>query len=149
MRKLIAVIAILILLIPGIVLAESVDPIVGCWYMLFDRAVTPEMSANFGGNDRIIGVYTFEEDGTISMSETTVAGGIGNSSYSAVGKWSAENGEYRYSIVGLGEGDAYIEGDGLYLSLEQALKTKVHLRIRRMVPYDPYSDYIYDFGGKP
>ncbi len=144
MKKLIALILILAMLLPAASVAEDRDPIVRCWYMLYDAEITPEMAANFPGYDKMISIYDFLENGTITLYEFDIRDGQATPISAAAGKWSKTNGAYSYSIIGLGEGDAYVKDGDLFLGIPSAIASaNIHMRLRGLEYYDPYSDYVY------
>ena len=108
MKKLLAFILILALLLPAAALAED---IVGTWYMLYDKTVVPEMAASFDNCDLIVASYSFMPDGSIILTENDVKDGNSEPHYGPTGKWEANGSEYTYSIMGLGSGRA-VEGAG-------------------------------------
>lgn len=136
MKKLLAVILILALLLPAAALA---DDIVGTWYMLYDKTVVPEMAASFDNCDLIVASYSFMPDGSIILTENDVKDGNSEPHYGPTGKWEANGSEYTYSIMGLGSGKAYVKDGMIYLELQN----NVFLKLRHMDPYDPYGDYVY------
>ena len=140
MKKLLTVILILALLLPAAAWADDLDPIVASWYMVYDTQLYPEMAANFPGIDFAIAIYTFRSDGRVMCTENDVSGDTGTPMYNVAGKWSKENGTYNYSIIGLGEGTVLLENDQILLSLKQY--QGAYMRLHKMIPFDPYSDYV-------
>ena len=95
MKKLIATILILALLLPAAVLAE--DPIVGQWYCLFDFEKNSELASLAPGYARVIDVYFFASDGTISCLEGSVmADGSITANFTPAGKWSKDGNKYSF-----------------------------------------------------
>ena len=139
MKKLIAFMLILALIVPASSMAADRDPIAGCWYMVFDAVENPELISTFAGADRIVCCYIFKDDNTITCLELDLFNDQGTPTYNAAGKWSLENGMYQYSIVGLGNGDAFIRDGCLWLSLQSA--NNLYMKLRHMDVFDPYSDY--------
>ena len=139
MKKLITIIMILAFLLPAAAMAEE-DPIVGAWYLYFDSNVSPEFKQNFG-NDFIVSVYLFMKDGTILMTETDILDGSSQPMFGSAGKWSKETKDYKYSIVGLGEGKLFLEDERMNLQLNG---TTSYMQFRKMYPFNPYQDYIYN-----
>ena len=140
MKKLIAITLILALILPAVALAEDPDPIVGAWYLYFDSNVTPEFVANFN-YDFIVGVYLFMKDGTILSTETDIKDGSSQPLFGAAGKWSKESKDYKYSIIGLGEGTAYVADERIGLQLSG---TTTYMELRKLYPFNPYQDYLYN-----
>lgn len=138
MKKLFAVILVSVLLMT-VSFAESADPIVESWYMFYNRNVTPEFADSFGAYERIISVYTFNADGTISCLEHDYDGTASSSPmYMGVGKWEHDGINYKYSIIGMGEGTAIVKDGSLYLGLNN---NAIYLRLNRLVTLNPYADY--------
>ena len=139
MKKLIAVIMILALLAPAAVLADR-DPIVGSWYFLYDKALYPEFASTFGDADVSMSVYWFTESGAIMSTDLAASGTSGESSFLTAGRWSRADNGYNYSIVAIGEGTILLEDDSILLSLPNM--ENYYMVMRRMVPFNPYRDYI-------
>lgn len=139
MKKLITVTLILALLLPAAALAEDPDPIVGAWYLYFDSNVMPEFVQNFG-YDFVVCVYLFMKDGTILTTETDILNGSSQPMFGAAGKWSKEAKDYKYSIVGLGEGKLFIDDERINLQLNA---TNTYMQLRKLYPFNPYQDYLY------
>ena len=142
MKKLIAIILIIALVMPALAAAEDRDPIVGSWYMLYDKELYPEMSANFSNCDWIIMVFSFLEDGTVICTENDITNNAGIPTSGTAGKWEKGNPLYKYSIVGLGQGDAYVENGCIYLHIGDE-NQEAYFRMRKMEPMNPYADYIF------
>ena len=136
MKKLIALL-LLLALVPAAVIADATDPIVGSWYAYFDGDVNPELLPLFDGVEKDVTFYTFLSSGTIIGSETKITGTNGTAQVQIVGKWSVSGGEYNVSIIGYGEGRAYLSDDGLLIPVGNGLMA----RIRKLVPINPYQDY--------
>lgn len=140
MRKLIAVILILSLLLPAAALAS--DPIVGCWYLYIDLIEHPEMKPTYGDYDRIVDIYIFDASGTISLIEGTVTNGMCTPTFTGQGKWEKSLFDYKVSIVGIGETTMTVNGDQALLVIPNAA-VKASMKMRRLVQFDMYSDYVY------
>ena len=140
MKKLITVILILTLILPAAASADDPDPIVGNWYFLYDKSKCPELSSTFNGLDLAISVYWFTENGIIYSSEVSVLGEKGTTGYSPVGKWEKDDSGYHYSIIGIGESNLILENDEMLLNLPT--NPTFYMRIRRMLPFNPYQDYV-------
>ena len=147
MKKYVALVLILMMILPSAQAAEERDPIVGCWYMLYDFHDTPELVSAFGSDaEKVMTICDFSENGAIMMLDLTTKDNIGTPTYNGGGKWSNDGSTYTYSIIGLGSGDAYIDDYFLCLYIEDASKQlgrNVYLRLRRMESFNPYTDYIY------
>ena len=139
MKKLVAIILAIVMVIPVVATAADRDPIVGCWYFFYSAKETPEMAANFPGYDEMISVYYFTEDGVIMCLELDMQNTQGTPTYIASGKWSKNGDRYTYSIVGLNGSDAFIEDNNLYMFVQD----RIYLKVRHMDFYNPYEDYIY------
>ena len=138
MKKLIAVALVIVMFLSTASLAEQ-DPIVNSWYMLYSKALVPELADSFQNYDLIVAVYSFMEDGTIIGTENDIKDGISSPIGQGVGKWEKNLLGYQYSIIGLGSGEAKIKNDVLYLKTSAG----PNLKLRKMEPYNPYTDYEY------
>lgn len=140
MKKLITVILILALLIPAAAFADR-DPIIGYWYLYMDLKLYPEMKSAYKGNyDDLISMYKFEESGVINALENDTFNGQGTPVFAGNGKWSKTSTGYEYSLVGIGQGTLTIEGDDMWLSIQNGT---MYMKLRRIVPFNPYGDYRY------
>ena len=129
-----------LLFLPLFALADEPDPIVGTWYMYFDVTFTPEMASSMSGYDRIISVYTFLSDQSVVCVEHNSKDNTGEPAFGSVGKWEKSGNEYNYSLIGLGEGKAYIKDERLYLGMYE---NTVYFGLHKLIPINPYKDYIY------
>lgn len=141
MKKIIALFLICIMTIYGAAMADSHDPICGAWYIIFDIALNPELESFLNGFDKIIGIYEFGADNVVSCLEIDAKDRKGTPIYNIAGKWSKENDAYKYSIIGMGEGDAFIEDDCLFLSVQT--NNRCYMKFRRMEPFNPYVDFSF------
>ena len=147
MKKLITVVLILAMLLPIMSVAEEPEEIVGCYYLLYDKNLSPEFASTFGNSDIMLSTYIFDADGTVSICGVLITDHSGTPEYGAAGKWTKEKTRtksgFRYvvSILGLGSGTARIEDDCLLFNISES--PSVYVRLRKMVPFDPYNDYIY------
>lgn len=139
MKKLIAVIMILILVVPAAALADR-DPIVGSWYFLYDKSVYPELASSFGNADVSFSVYWFTESGTIMSTDLSATGTTGEASFATAGRWSKADYGYTYSIIAIGEGTVLLDDDRILLSLQSV--DNYYMAMPRMVPFNPYRDYV-------
>ena len=139
MKRLLTIILILVLILPATTIAEK-DPVVGSWYLLFDKSEYPEMASTFGDADVAFSIYWFTENGTIMSTELSVIGDNGTANYVTAGRWVKEDSGYKYSIIGFGEDKAVVEGDNMFLSIPDT--EGLYMMMRRMVPFNPYKDYI-------
>ena len=138
MKKLLALVLILALLLPAAALAE--DPIVGHWYMLFDKEAAPEFASTFGNSDFVIMVLSFLSDGTVFQSESDVIDKTGTATANPAGKWEKKGSKYEYSVLVLGSGAAMIEDGYLILQIQES---DIYLRLRKLEPTDFYKDYVF------
>ena len=136
MKKLFCLLLVL-LFIPCAAFAS--DSIVASWYMLYDKSTCPELAANFQNMDLIVAVYSFLEDGSIMLSENDIKDKNGTPLSSGVGKWERGLLNYTYNIIGFGSGSCFIENDLLYLQLNSS---NLYLTLHKMIPLDPYRDYV-------
>ena len=141
MKKLITITLILALLLPAAALAS--DPIIGGWYMYIDLVDHPEMKATYGDYDRIIDIYLFDEAGNISLLEGIITNGMCTPTFAGSGKWEARAFDYKVSIVGFGETSMSVDGDEAKIKIPSAGAMNVYLKMRRLVPFDMYKDYLY------
>ena len=141
MKKLLAVVLILALLLPVAALADdTADPIIGHWYLLFDKNVSPELASNFQDNDYIFMIFSFLSDGTILQSEIDIKDKTGNPYSGSAGKWERSGYDYSYSIIALGSGKALLEGDSLLLQMQNST---IYLKLHKLIPLDAYNDYVF------
>lgn len=138
MKKFLCLILIVALLIPVVAFAD--DPIVGTWYMLYDKNKVPEMASNFQNCDLIISTYSFLSDGSIYLAEHDVTDKNSVPMSAVAGKWEKQTFDYTYNVIGLGSGKAIVDKDEIYLEINST--SHLYLKLRRMLPYDPYSDYV-------
>lgn len=137
MKKLLCVLLIIALLVP--VMAFADDPIVGVWYLLYDKSECPEMAPNFQNVDYAVCAYIFMEDGSIYLAEHDITNSISTPISSVSGKWEKSLFNYTYNIIGFGSGNAVIDKDDLLLQMQNST---VYVKLHRMIPYDPYGDYV-------
>ena len=138
MKKFLCLILIAALLIPVAAFAD--DSIVGTWYMLYDKNKVPEMASNFQNCDLVIATYSFLPDGSVYLAEHDVTDNNSVPLSAVAGKWEAAAFDYSYSVIGLGSGKAIVDKDEIFLEINSA--SHLYLKLRRMLPYDPYSDYV-------
>ena len=129
-----------LVLFPVVSFGDDPDPIVGCWYMYYDKAFTPEMESAFPGVDKMICVYVFSENGTINLTGTQVIGADGTPEYSVGGKWEKSGSSYMVSLIGYGKCKTLVDNDCLMLEIESA--PGYYMVLKKMYPFDPYNDYV-------
>ena len=140
MKKLVAVILLLALIVPAAALADR-DPIVGSYYSVFDYTLYPEMATSSGGFDIMLMILTFYEDGTIMSTENDIVGKTGTQHFGALGKWEKTDTGYNISLIGLGEGEIIIEENSILVPIQ----TMGHLRMYKMMILNPYKDYVLNY----
>ena len=148
MKKLIAVVLILALLLPAGALASSNDLIIGFWYLLVDNGRYPELMKNYGDFDYVLSAYLFSEDGNIYLLESDIKDGAATPIFSCCGTWEIAQGirKYSYQMMGLGQGSIRLEeGGDMYISVQN---DSFSLHLRMMFPFNPYLDYVYGESGK-
>lgn len=140
MKKLIAVILILVILLPAAVLAEERDPIVGIWYLCVDVTLYPELSGAYNGKDLLFDIYNFMPDGPVMAAGLEQTGQKGETSFQPTGRWEKEEDHYLLKVLNYGNTIIYVKGDLLYLKLTTADGSDSYLIMHRAIPMDPYSD---------
>ena len=138
MKRLIAIILILALAVPAAALADDRDPIVRAWYMYYNKLDAPEMESAFKGIDQQSCIYFFYEDGIIYISSIAISAKDGTPGYLSCGKWEKVNGKYNVSIMGIGQGDALIEGDNLLVNIQD----NYYFILHKLIPINPFTDYV-------
>lgn len=140
MKKLLCVLLIAVLLLPSAVMAEETDPIIGCWYIFYDKAIAPEMASAFSGSDIALSVYQFSSSGIVYAINAQVIGTDGTADYSSAGKWVKNDSDYTVSIIGIGECPSFVQDDSLYLQIPGV--DSFFMKLKKLYPFDPYKDYI-------
>ena len=138
MKRLITIILILALAVPAAALADDRDPIVRAWYMYYNKLDAPEMESAFKGIDQQSGIYFFYEDGIIYISSIAISKKDGTPGYLSCGKWEKVNGKYNVSIMGIGQGEALIEGDNLLVNIQD----NYYFILHKLIPINPFTDYV-------
>jgi hypothetical protein len=141
MKKILSLILILALIIPVFATAAERDPIIGCWYLYFDKESVPEMAGAFDNSDLVLTMFICGSDGIIHFCAFREKDGTGETEYSVGGKWEISGSKYQVSIIGIGSGESYIEDDYLYINVSDS--PKYYMRLRKLYLFDPYSDYIF------
>ena len=139
MKKLLVLILALVLLCPSAIAAD-VDPVVGYWYMYVDGKQYPEYMANIGNYDSVADLYYFSESGTVSLLENAIVSASATPTFKNCGKWKKNMFSYKYSIFGFGDGSFSLDGDLMKL---QFSTPPITLLLRRLVPFNPYKDFVY------
>ena len=140
MKKLFCLLLVL-LLVPFSSLAEDPDPIVGCWYLYYDKSVTPEMESAFPGYDQLICIYIFSESGVVNVTGASVVGSVGTPEYSPGGKWKKTADCYSISLIGFAENAvSYLEDDSILLCISES--NNYFMRLKKLYSFNPYQDYV-------
>ena len=139
MKRFLCLLAVL-MLFPFVSFSEETDPIVGCWYLYYNKSTTPEMESSFPGSDIVISIYQFSDSGIVYEMTTQVVNKDGTSSYSSAGKWAKNDYGYTVSIIGLGESTSYIQDDSLLLQIPNA--ASYYMKLKKLYPFNPYKDYV-------
>ena len=140
MKKLLCILLIAVLLLPSAVLADDPDPIVGCWYMFYDKNVAPELEPSYPGLDLYYSIYYFHESGVVYCGGVQISDTAGTPEYSSCGKWKKTDYQYEIGIIGLGEGKAFIENNELYSEIPGA--NGYYMRLHKLIPFNPYQDFV-------
>ena len=144
MKKLFSLILILAVFCSAALADSSLFDITGNWYFYFSKEKNPEFSSAYNDSDAVVLIVTCCDDGTILMSEINIKDKQITPTCSPSGKWEKTETGYQVSIVGFGEGEAMVFGDHIYIQVAGNSDTsKGFVRLHRMVPLDPYSDYIF------
>ena len=140
MKKLFCLFLIVLLVLPSAVFAEDPDPIIGCWYLYYDKTSTPEMESAFPGSDKVVCVYLFHENGVVYVTGATITGTTGEPEFSSCGKWEKTDYQYKVSLIGMGEGRSFIENDSLFIEVQE--NTGMYMKFYKLYPFNPYKDYV-------
>ena len=139
MRKLLCLLLVL-LFVPLVSFADDRDPIVGCWYMYYDKSVTPEMESAFPGYDQLICIYIFNESGVVNVTGASVVGTVGTPEYTPAGKWSKDGDHYKISLIGYAENAiSYCENDCILLNINDS---NYYMKLKKLYNFNPYQDYV-------
>ena len=142
MKKLITIILALALILPASALAVETDPIIGYWYMFIDCKQYPEFASVVGYADNIFTMYYFHADGSVSAVSATMKDGSLTPEASAFGKWEKESdGNYMGKLFAMGNVPLELKDDTLIMYTKTS--PKMGTVLRRIVSFDPYSDYVY------
>jgi len=138
MKKLLAIILLIAVLLPAAALADP-DPIVGSWYLCYDKLEAPEMAYTFEGYDKVIVIYNYTEEGYISVLEGDINGMSCSPVFYTAGKWEKTDTGYKCSIIGSGEINLILEGDYLFSQIPDSVG---YMTMRRIIPLNPYKDVV-------
>ena len=134
MKKLIAVILILALLLPAAALAA--DPIMGAWYIMLDYSAYP---ADSGGKSLLLYVLLFDNQGKVFATTTEIMmDNTVNSLGDCVGEWSNNDGVYTVSLIGIGTSNPTIEDDRLIIKMYE----NIHYSMRKLDFGSWYTDLV-------
>ena len=146
MKKLICLLLVFVLVLPVVSFAEDPDPIVGCWYVVFDVNQFPEsyqkaFKQNIHIRDTVFEthVFWFTEDGEIYNSIANFRSRQSEAAGSPIiGTWSkGENGKYTTVISStISLNSAYIEDGVLYAKY----LSDYYIPFRKMYPLDFKTD---------
>ena len=139
MKKLITLILILVLALPAAAGAEDTDPIVGCWYSLYDKSVVPEMAPLFDDMDYNVTIFFFASNGSVYALVNQIKDYSGSPLFGPMGKWEKKDGIYSYNLMALGSGSCYMDDDGLWLNVNDMYD----VNYKKMDPFSPYTGYRY------
>ena len=140
MKKLFCLLLVL-LFVPIVAFSDDLDPIVGCWYMYYDKAKTPEMESLFENYDKLISIYIFNESGVVYIAGASIAGTEGTPEYTPAGKWEKTGDSYRVSLIGFVENAlSYCEDDSLLISPDES--TGAYMRFKKLYYFNPYQDIV-------
>lgn len=141
MKKLLCFLLIVSLFVPSAVIADDPDPIVGCWYLYYDKSITPEMESAFPGYDKLICIYIFSDSGVINLTGASIVGSVGTPEYTPGGKWVKDGDHYKISLIGFAENAAsYCENDCILLSIEGT--NGICMKLKKLYNFNPYQDYV-------
>ena len=141
MKKLIAIILILVMLVPA-ALAEEQDPIVGLWYVTFDYSAYPGDMTEIGDRSFMIYIVKFDDNGSVTVisAEADKSGSI-QAQGAKMGTWARNGDIYDVNILGIGSNKAELSDGSLLLQMTE----NVWYAMRPMVIGDWYSDIVVKF----
>ena len=137
MKKLLLILAVIVLVLPAAAMAADPDPIVGSWYVFFDRDLGMENAQYFENKDQYLQVYTFHQKARITRLDHSVLVGIGKQGYTTVGRWIKDDDGYLLQLVNEEDKKAFIDHGDLFVEDSDGL----FFRMRRLAQFDPYEDY--------
>lgn len=114
------------------------DSCVGYWYMYIDGSQYPEFMANYGNFDSALSLYYFSESGKIFLLENDMLNESATPSFVCCGKWENDGPSNKFSLFGVGEGTCSAVATLMKLDYPNSHS----LFLRRVVPFNPYKDYI-------
>lgn len=129
-------IAIVISVLPLAAFSDA-DPIVGIWYFYMDFKVNPELKTQFGEYDSLLCSYAFLENGTIVEIDIMTKDDKVDAINNIAGKWEKDGSDYKYSIIGIGEGKLSVDGDILWLTYEI---NRLSIPLHKIQVINPYTD---------
>ena len=132
MKKVFCVLIAALLLLPGLSVADSPDPITGTWYVY---------SGIVDGSDGVyydFNTFHFTPDGLVYSSRYDVSadGTTTVQDYHAVGIWRHENGTYFINLAMQGEQETVIENGTMLVPVNESYM----IRVRKMEQVDYSQD---------
>ena len=143
MKKLLAIVLILTLILPTAALAVERDRIIGYWYMNVDNDYYPEFMANIGDYDSALSAYYFTKSGRIMLLENDMKDDSATPTFASVGTWEKVGNKmdtYNCQIFGLGACTIDVKDDE---SMGLTNGENITLTLWRMKIFNPYSDISY------
>jgi hypothetical protein len=137
MKRIIVLLIVIVISILTFTAFSETDNAVGVWYFYLDFKTYPEMKGSYGDYDSLICSYAFLENGTIYEIDITTKDNVVDTNSGVAGKWEKDGTNYKYSIIGIGEGSFEIKNDGLWLTHPVS---HLSMRLRRMMSMNPYAD---------
>lgn len=128
-----------LIIFPFTVLSETIDPIVGCWYMFIDVNDTSQELIDSGYKYSAI-LLLFTEDNLILFNETDFTASSGESrTPQKMGKWEKDNDKYIVSIISVGINEAYLKDQILFACL---FNKDQYCVLRKMEQFNVYTDFL-------
>ena len=136
MKKLIAIILILAMLLPAVALAER-DPIVGTWYVYTGIVEEPELKSKAYFE---ISLFSFTDDGIVFTSTYDVSekGITTVNDYQMIGLWTNKDGKYYVNVGMKGAKEITVEENSLFFPVDD-----YSIRVRKMEPVDFALDMMF------
>ena len=143
MKKLITIILILALILPGFAAADDSD-IIGCWYVLLglenlSEADRKEWEESLWTSHKLYEVHVlqFSEDGEIHRIDGFFdKHGSEANDYNTIGTWVYRNGKYQSTIIGAGTGEIVLEDGKMFILYTQ----NEYFGFNRMILIDNSTD---------
>lgn len=136
MKKLLAVVLVLVLAFPVLSLADQ-DPIIGCWYMLVDIKDTSIELIESGYVFSVL-LFHFTQNGEIYFQEIDFKDSTSDANDPIkLGKWERKGSGYSLSIIGVGVNDSFIENNQMYACV---LGDGLYHLLRKMTFFNLYTE---------